>query len=427
MGTFIDAIVVEKESTVIDCLSYINQQHITASPSDLGSKGIGNKLGDGPSKAGLDTNFVFLPLDAIRPQPLRNNLRPLLQKLSFEEVGDDDIPTPLSSQQSASTSGAHLVIDLLTFDQQYEQAVRYAVGSTVVFPSLEGAMQVCFDFEHHPNGLGGERIRAVTLDGDLISKQGFITCGSSSIHRKAQVWGQKELSKAKHERANLIAERKEIVKSLRQEDDNAVAGEIIANGMDEYLISIRAEVEMLTERKKKEEAVLRDLNAKISTIQAQREKEKTQIARISAQLEKQRESIRAVEDESFREFCQQLHISSIRQFEKIQSEQNKQRDNVLRQIDREVNALNSKRALLIARSSEYILRRAQDEQKRAHDKVYTLFLIPITLLIFFYSFLKQINSSRSPSPINKQFSMMLPEKKRRRMLRMPNGVLPKKN
>ena len=361
MGVYMDAIIVEKESVARECITYIQQQHITAPPSDSGGKN--SKFADSFSgKAGVDANFIFLPLDSIRPAPLKQNLRLTLQQLSFDDEASQ-------SSDSSSQTGAHLVFDILKFDRQYEQAVLYAVGSTVVFPSLESALKVSADLADSADGNDSEHIRAVTLDGDLISKQGFITSGSSSIHRRAQVWGQKELSKAKRERTDLILERKELSKNLRTFDDEAMIAEITVKGMEDLLISIRAEIEALTERQKTEDKILKEINKSLTDLRARRDADQEKIKNLSASLEQQREAIRNIEDDIFKNFCEEIHIASIRDFEQIQNEQSKQREISLRQIDRELNALKSKKALLVAQSSEYILKRAEEEQKRAHEKV----------------------------------------------------------
>jgi structural maintenance of chromosome 1 len=60
-------------------------------------------------------------------------------------------------------------MDVISFDEIYEKAFLYAFGNTVVCEDLDVAMDICY--KKHKN----LHLRAVTLDGTVINKNGFIT------------------------------------------------------------------------------------------------------------------------------------------------------------------------------------------------------------------------------------------------------------
>lgn len=101
-GRNMDAIVVEDEATAIECIRHMKEQHIPSA--------------------------TFLPLHSLSVQPLNHNLSSLVK-------------------------GARHAIDLVKFDSQYEQVVRYACGNTVVCDNLNIAKTICFDMNESVRGI----------------------------------------------------------------------------------------------------------------------------------------------------------------------------------------------------------------------------------------------------------------------------------
>ncbi|CEI89816.1 Putative Structural maintenance of chromosomes protein [Rhizopus microsporus] len=119
-GRNMDAIVVEDEATAIECIRHMKEQHIPTA--------------------------TFLPLHSLSVPSINQNLSSLVK-------------------------GVRSAFDLVKFDSQYEQVVRYACGNTVVCDNLSIAKRVCFDMN--------ESVRAVTLDGTVIHPSGLMTGGSA--------------------------------------------------------------------------------------------------------------------------------------------------------------------------------------------------------------------------------------------------------
>ncbi|KAA6389508.1 MAG: hypothetical protein EZS28_014967 [Streblomastix strix] len=166
----------------------------------------------------MASSFLFLPLDTLHPKPLQESLRITLSSIGMnrereiveqekeakkqgkkrgnEDEDDDEQGMNKDEDEIGKKKGeimkknevaseSRLVYDLLTFEPVYTSAILYAVGSTVVFPTLEDAIDVCFGNKRSGNEKdkqGNEKrirqglhLRAVTIDGGLISKKGLIT------------------------------------------------------------------------------------------------------------------------------------------------------------------------------------------------------------------------------------------------------------
>lgn len=79
--------------------------------------------------------------------------------------------------------GVHPIIDVMQFDPHFQKAFEYVCGTTLVVETLDDARKVAFG--------GKERQKVVTVDGNLISKSGMMTGGTSTsgrIAEKARRW-----------------------------------------------------------------------------------------------------------------------------------------------------------------------------------------------------------------------------------------------
>ncbi|KAH7817231.1 Structural maintenance of chromosomes 1, SMC1 [Monocercomonoides exilis] len=388
MGSRMNAIVVDTEQTAKACLRFIRENRI-GSGGDSGDvddgrrRNRGRRSGAGRGGAGSGfTSFTFLPLDTLNPKPLQESLRISL-KATWREKGRSNSASSSSGIVRSQMSEPQLMMDLLHFDSQYTPAVLYAVGSTVVVPTLEDAMTLAFgssmmsgssasassSSSSGSQSFGGMRIRVVSLDGDIISKKGLITCGSPAVAARAQVWGQKEAERAKNERARLVSERTEIARRLRAEEEKAMMAEISLKGMGEVLIGIKAEREMLEEREAKEEKELSKVMDELTKLTKDHEEKSIVIQQRQKTIDELLSFVKDVEDKVFKDFCERLNIPSIRVFEQVRDEQQKQRESEMHSIEVDKARLISQIELMKARSSALILKSVLNEEKKANEKL----------------------------------------------------------
>ncbi|CAN0402568.1 unnamed protein product, partial [Ectocarpus sp. 13 AM-2016] len=82
-------------------------------------------------------------------------------------------------------------------DDGVRKAILFAVGNTIVSDTLDAARDLCF----------GTQIKAVTLNGFLISKSGNMTGGTTTRDlARAGQWDEKEFSELKQRRQELEGE-----------------------------------------------------------------------------------------------------------------------------------------------------------------------------------------------------------------------------
>ncbi|MEK6841342.1 MAG: AAA family ATPase, partial [Nanoarchaeota archaeon] len=177
-GNKSNAIITEDDHVAESCINYLRK----------------NKIG----------TAIFLPLNKIKPNELRPDLKSLLK-----------------------TQGVHgLAIDLVEFNPRYKQAFLHVYGSTLVVDNVEIARRI---------GIG--RVRTVTLEGDLIELSGAMIGG---FRRKSSL-GLTDLMQLDNEIRNLGNQQK----ILLTEKDRTLA---ILKEQDKELIEFENEIKSLKEK-----------------------------------------------------------------------------------------------------------------------------------------------------------------------------------
>lgn len=166
-GKDMDAIVVESKQTGFECIKYLREQRVGTA--------------------------TFLPLDNLHvvSQESTERLR--------AAVADDN--------------RFRLAIDVISCEDNIKRAVQYAVGNTVIGEDLDSARELCFGRRRGGGGRHQQdaRIKAVTLQGAVISKAGTMTGGiTPDDHSKAGRWDEREIEKLREQKEKLLGERSEL-------------------------------------------------------------------------------------------------------------------------------------------------------------------------------------------------------------------------
>lgn len=210
------------------------------------------------------------------------------------------------SERLRALGSSKLCIDLIQCDPEIRPAVQYAVENTVVCETLDDARDLCFRKK--------EKVKAVTLDGSVISKAGTMTGGNAPRDAGgASRWDGQLHAQLKLRRDNLL----QAVGKLGGRRDNSLISELQTK---------------ITQLNTKEQYALKDLkltNEKMAGLQKQSQELKQQILHLEKEKQKvqpaisDRESIIATvqarvqshEDETFSAFSRRIGVSSIREFE----------------------------------------------------------------------------------------------------------------
>ncbi|XP_072452711.1 structural maintenance of chromosomes protein 1B isoform X2 [Notamacropus eugenii] len=176
--------------------------------------------------------------------------------------------------------GSKMVIDVVqTQLPQLKKVIQFVCGNGLVCDTMEEARHMAFD--------GPERLKTVALDGTLFSKSGAISGGSSDLKLKARSWDEKEINKLKERRDQLISELKDLMKIRRKETDLKQI-QALVQGTHTRLKYSQNELEMI---KKKRMA-----------------------------------SFHKVEDEIFHDFCEEIGVENIREYENQRVKQQQEID-----------------------------------------------------------------------------------------------------
>uniref|UniRef100_A0AAQ5XPM6 Structural maintenance of chromosomes protein 1A n=1 Tax=Amphiprion ocellaris TaxID=80972 RepID=A0AAQ5XPM6_AMPOC len=262
LGKNMDAIIVDSEKTGRDCIQYIKEQR--GEPE------------------------TFLPLDYLEVKPTDEKLREL--------------------------RGAKLVIDVIRYEPPHiKKALQYACGNALVCENVEDARRIAFG--------GPYRHKTVALDGTLFQKSGVISGGASDLKAKARRWDEKAVDKLKEKKEKLTEELKAVnliafeqMKAKRKEAElRQVQSQ--AHGLQMRLKYSQSDLEQTKTRhlslnmqeKSKLESELANFGPRINDIKRiiqSREREITDLVFVFQ-----------VEDEVFVEFCKEIGVRNIREFE----------------------------------------------------------------------------------------------------------------
>ncbi|CBN77803.1 structural maintenance of chromosomes 1 protein [Ectocarpus siliculosus] len=265
-GRYMEAIVVDTKAECLECLSYMQT----------------NKVG----------RAQFIPLDTIKVKPISESLRSLgpSHRLCADimQGGDDGV----------------------------RKAILFAVGNTIVSDTLDAARDLCF-------GSGEDKkIKAVTLNGFLISKSGNMTGGTTTRDlARAGQWDEKEFSELKQRRQELEGERETLSREHRNrslkarpttELETKIRG--LANREKHSSADLDITREELKSIGKHQEAAEID-RAKVNAELGEREAD---VSRLEASLLSLQNKVDAVENEVFAPFLKSVGASDIRSFEEGQ-------------------------------------------------------------------------------------------------------------
>ncbi|XP_062276792.1 structural maintenance of chromosomes protein 1B [Scomber scombrus] len=274
LGHFMNAIVVTSEKVARDCIAFLKEER--AEPE------------------------TFLPIDYLEVSPLNERLR--------------EVP------------GVKMVVDVIQVNNstgagQLRKVVQFVCGNALVCENIKEARSVAFDRK--------ERIKTVALDGTLFAKSGIISGGSSDLRTKARCWDEKAVAKLKERKEQLMSEIRDLMKLKRKESD---LKQIIAQAQGAQTRLRYSKTEMDNIRKKnilKCQAEISRMESEIANLESQIQMQQESVEAKNAKMEKIRNQIEKMEDVVFDDFCAEIGLNSIREYEqehlKHQAELDKRR------------------------------------------------------------------------------------------------------
>ncbi|KAJ2783299.1 Structural maintenance of chromosomes protein 1 [Coemansia interrupta] len=259
LGRLMDAIVVDRQATALECIAYMKEQ-----------------------RAGQAT---FLPLDALQPAPVSDALR-------------------------HAHRGARLATDVLQYDAGIEVAVLHACGGALICDTVEIARHLCYERRLDA--------KAVALDGTVIHRSGLITGGTAfggGQRAQTQRWEAAAVENLRRARDRLTEELHDVSRERRRlSKDDALVSRV--SGLQTRYRVARETVDALTRKVK---AIATERNHAESQIAAA-EPGAADAARELQNVRNEREAVNArvlaAAEPIFAEFCARLGIPSLDAFER---------------------------------------------------------------------------------------------------------------
>ncbi|KAM9807852.1 structural maintenance of chromosomes protein 1B [Neosynchiropus ocellatus] len=254
------AIVVTTEKVARDCITFIKEER-----------------GDPET---------FLPIDNLVVHPINERLR--------------EIP------------GAKLVVDVVQINiasaSQLMRVVHYVCGNALVCETIKEARRVAFD--------GRERLKTVSLDGTLFAKSGMISGGSSYLRTKARCWDDKDVARLKERKDKMIAELHELIRLKRKGTDlNQIR--VQAGGAQKRLKYAQNELESIQKKTIPQlQSDISRMESDLSNLDAQILIHQKHVEEKNAEVTKMKKEISQIEDSVFSDFCDDIGVSNIGEYEK---------------------------------------------------------------------------------------------------------------
>lgn len=286
VGKHMDAIVVNTEATGFECIQYMRDQRI----------GVGS----------------FIPLDTIRPKPIGERLRDLGPKYK-------------------------LLVDVLECDSDIRPALQFAVGNAVLCENLDDARKLCFG--------RNERVKAVTLQGAVISKSGSMTGGSTARDAdRARRWNdsnnERKLSELKQRKKELQMQDDALVRAAQPSEARKL--EELQAKHKEHETNLKyseADLKMTTKKIHAVKAQLRTMDEQLKKQRPAVQKLQAGTGRVEAQMQKLVAAINKEQDKLFAKFSADFGVENIREFEEERKAKEEKDAETRQQLTKHLNKI----------------------------------------------------------------------------------------
>ncbi|GLJ44239.1 hypothetical protein SUGI_0924170 [Cryptomeria japonica] len=266
MGKFMDAVVVDDESTGKECIKYLKEQRLPPQ--------------------------TFIPIQAVRVKPIHEKLRTLggSAKLVFD-----------------ATFSVSLTIS--KFDPALERAILYAVGNTLVCDGLDEAKSL---------GWGNERYRVVTVDGILLTKSGTMTGGiTGGMEARSQKWDDRAIEALKKNKERFESEMVELGSAREMQiKESEASGKI--SGLERKIQYAEMEKKTIEDKIVKLQQERENIRAETDRVKPELEKLKELISSRSKNILKIENRINEIVDRIYKDFSQSVGVANIREYEETQ-------------------------------------------------------------------------------------------------------------
>uniref|UniRef100_A0A8C3A251 Structural maintenance of chromosomes protein n=1 Tax=Cyclopterus lumpus TaxID=8103 RepID=A0A8C3A251_CYCLU len=285
-GRFMNAIVVSSEKVARECISFIKEE-----------------------RAERET---FLPIDYLDMSPMNERLR--------------EMP------------GAKMVVDVVqvnnaTGSAQLRKVVQFVCGNALVCETIKEARSVAFD--------GQVRLKTVALDGTLFTKAGVISGGSSSLRTKARCWDEKDMMRLKARKDQLTAEMRDLMK-LKRKDSDLKQTIAQAQGAKTRLKYSNADLDNIQKKNIPHCQEISRMESELANLDSQIQMQQESVEAKEDEMKSIRDRIDQMEDTVFFDFCAEIGVDCIREYEQEHLKQQTELDRKRLEFESQCTRLNAR-------------------------------------------------------------------------------------
>uniref|UniRef100_A0AAY4CCY7 Structural maintenance of chromosomes protein n=1 Tax=Denticeps clupeoides TaxID=299321 RepID=A0AAY4CCY7_9TELE len=264
-GHHMNAIVVTSEKVACECIKFLKQER--AEPE------------------------TFLPIDYLDVAPLNERLREI--------------------------RGTKLVVDVVQCATQLKKVVQYVCGNALVCETIKEARHVAFD--------GPARLKTVSLDGTMFSKSGVISGGSLHLRSKACRWDEKDMNELRERKERLTVELRDLM-NLRQKEAELSQTRVQIQGIQTRLKYSMTELDSLHKRTIPACQEISRLMSELSNLECQILEQTNGVEQKEWKVKQIKDRINETEDQVFADFCLDIGVSNIREYEQEHIRQQQELD-----------------------------------------------------------------------------------------------------
>ncbi|XP_030637388.1 structural maintenance of chromosomes protein 1B [Chanos chanos] len=283
-GHYMNAVVVASEKVARDCIQFLKEER--AEPE------------------------TFLPIDYLEVSPLNERLRGMW--------------------------GAKMVVDVVQCSPslpQVKKVLQFVCRNALVCETLKDAQHIAFDRT--------ERLKTVALDGTMFSKSGEISGGSAHLRSKAQRWDDKTVRTLRERKEQLTAELRALMKLKRKEAElKQVSAHV--KGVQTRMKYSSSEKDVIQRTSlPASQAEISRLESEQRNLESQIQIQTQNVEMKEKQLRQMEDQVRQIGDVVFSDFCVEIGVANIREYEQTQVREQQELDEKRLQFESQRLRLNT--------------------------------------------------------------------------------------
>eukprot|EP01138_Halocafeteria_seosinensis_P004483 gb/GECG01004586.1/.p1 GENE.gb/GECG01004586.1/~~gb/GECG01004586.1/.p1 ORF type:complete len:1187 (+),score=248.19 gb/GECG01004586.1/:1-3561(+) len=264
-GRYVDAVVVDTTTTAKECINYLRQHQMKPQ--------------------------YFFPLDSLR------------------------ISHPEESLINEMVGPYKLLRDVIRCDKEIEDAVAFVCGRTVIAETLYDATKFRFDKQI--------QAKVITVDGAVVAKNGSMTGGMSQEETsRAKRWSEKEMEAIHQKRDKLLNEEEKLRRRIASSGMTSESLPKKISDIENRISERRHKIGVLDDDiKQEQESIkarnreLQEINKQLKSTNQKHSKAKKALDQSEEKLNKKQSDIDSIKEEVFSDFCKELNIESISEYE----------------------------------------------------------------------------------------------------------------